>query len=268
MHTQKIWTRDFVLGFFAQFAFSSSFHILIPTLPIYLSRMGATDADIGVLIGISSVASLVFRPFIGKALLKIPEKNFMIIGGLLITLTSTAYLFASSFWSFFIVRIFQGIGLAFFYTASFTLIANISPEAHRGKSLGYFYLALNIALALAPPFGMFLINLFSFNLFFMVCTCISLCSLFLTIQLGKRQVDPLENSSFLHGPFLSIEALPPAIMAFFTYIIWGTLTTFFPLYALNHGVTNPGLFFAAYAIVVILGRALGGRYWISIAEKE
>jgi MFS family permease len=42
-------------------------------------------------------------------------------------------------------------------------------------------------------------------------------------------------------------------------MIWGALTTFFPLYAINHGVANPGLFFAAYAMVLIFGRALGGR---------
>ena len=34
---------------------------------------------------------------------------------------------------------------------------------------------------------------------------------------------------------------------------------FFPLYALSHGVANPGFFFTAYGIVLILGRALGGK---------
>jgi len=41
-------------------------------------------------------------------------------------------------------------------------------------------------------------------------------------------------------------------------MIWGALTAFFPLYAINHGVTNPGLFFTAYAIVLIFARILGG----------
>ena len=34
---------------------------------------------------------------------------------------------------------------------------------------------------------------------------------------------------------------------------------FFPLYAINHGVANPGLFFTAYAFVMISGRVFGGR---------
>ena len=73
--TPKILTRDFVLVFFAQFAFTSVFHILIPTLPIYLSRLGSTEAEIGVLIGIFFFSSLVLRPFVGRALLKIPRKK-------------------------------------------------------------------------------------------------------------------------------------------------------------------------------------------------
>jgi MFS family permease len=48
-------------------------------------------------------------------------------------------------------------------------------------------------------------------------------------------------------------------MAFMTNIVWGAVTTFFPLHALSHGVTNPGLFFAAFAIMLILSRGLGGK---------
>jgi MFS family permease len=42
-------------------------------------------------------------------------------------------------------------------------------------------------------------------------------------------------------------------------IIWGTLSTFFPLHALRHGVSNPGIFFIFLAITLILGRTLGGK---------
>jgi MFS family permease len=41
--------------------------------------------------------------------------------------------------------------------------------------------------------------------------------------------------------------------------MWGTLTAFFPLYALHHGVTNSGLFFTVVAIMFFLGRAFGGK---------
>ena len=256
---RNILTRDFILGFFAQFIFAIAFNALIPTLPIYLSRLESKDTEIGVLIGIFSVSSLILRPFVGRGLLKIPERNFMIAGALLFGLTYVAYLLAPPFWPFLIVRVFQGIGYAFFSTASFTLIANISPEAHRGQSVSYFFLGFNISLALGPPLGMFLINQFSFTIFFLVCSGLSLCALFITNKLGRRQVPPLEDSSVEDSFFFSRKALPPSIISFFFFFIWGALTTFFPLYAINHGVDNPGFFFTTIAVMLILGRTLGGK---------
>jgi MFS family permease len=271
MATKKILTQDFVLSFFAQFTFSSVFSILIPTIPIYLSRMGAKEAEIGVLVGSLSVSSLVLRPLVGRALLKIPERRFMIAGALFYAFSSIAYLFAPPFWPLLAVRVFQGVGLAFFSTASFTLIASITPDTHRGQIISYFYLSINFAFALAPYFGMLIINWlnfpFNFQALFLVCTGLSLCSLFITLKLKKMQSVPLADLSLQKQPFLSREALPPAIIAFLITITWGALTAFFPLYALSQGVDNPGIFFAAFAITLILVRGLGGRI-LDIYSRE
>jgi len=259
MAPSKIFTRDFVLSFFAQFAFSSVFFILIPTIPIYLSKLGSTEAGIGILVGAMSASSIVLRPLVGRTLLRAHEKDFMIAGALIYAFSSIAYLISKPFWPFLIVRIFQGIGLALFATASFALILRISPEARRGQSLSYFYLAINIAFALAPSFGMLLINHFDFSALFLACAGLSLCSLFITMKLEKRPVDPLDAPSLQGQPFLSREALPAAIMAFMGSMIWGAVTAFFPLYALDQGVANPGLFFAAMAITLIVARSFGGK---------
>lgn len=270
MVTQKILTRDFILGFSAQFALSAVFFILLPTLPIYLQKLAATDVEIGILVGILSISSLVLRPFVGRALLKIPERDFMIAGSILFIFSSIAYLFVKPFWPLLIVRVFQGIGWALFATASLTLVTRIIPEAHRGQSLSYFYLAFNVAFALAPAFGMFLINLFSFTILFLVSATLSLCSLLITLKLRRSQGVPLEKESSQAEDrrFLSREALPLAIMAFMGNIIWGAVTAFFPLYALNNGVSNPGFFFAVYAIVLILCRSLGGQIMDSCSREN
>ncbi len=256
---QKILTRDFILAFLAQFALACVFFILIPTLPIYLSRLGSIEMEIGVLIGIFSFSSLVVRPFVGRALLKIPEKSIMIVGALLYALTSIAYLVTPPFWPFLIVRVFQGIGYAFFQTASITLIANTSSEAHRGQSLSSFILAFNVGGALAPSVGIFLMDHFGFNLLFLVCSGLSLGSLFVTSKLGSRQTAPLGDSSTGEGFFLSRKAISPSIIGFFPLFVLGTLHAFFPLYAINHGMANPGFFFTATAIMLVLGRSFGGK---------
>jgi len=255
----KILTREFVLCFFAQFTFTCVFHTLLPTLPIYLSRLGSTEVEIGLLVGVFGVSSLVLRPVVGRDLVRIPERNFMLGGALLLVLSATSYLVAVPFWPVFIVRVFQGFAMACFYTAALTLIANISPQTHRGRSMGYYFLAFNIALALSPPLGMFLINSFDFTVLFLTCIALSLCSFLTTTQLSRREIDSPKGSSLKGRSMLSRKALPPAIISFFDHFIWGGLTAFFPLYALSQGVANPGFFFAVFSIVTILGRALGGK---------
>ena len=256
---EKIFSRDFIFAFLAQFAFSFSFFILISTLPIYLTKLGVKELEIGALVGAFSISSLLLRPFVGRGLVRIPEKKFMAAGAIIFLFSFIAYLLAPPFWPFLIVRIFHGIGIALFYTSGATLIANISPEAHRGRSLSYFFLAYNFAFAVAPSFGMFVMNLSGFTVLFLVCSGISLCSLFFTTRLGNREVSPPGDLSVEDRSVLSRKALPPSIIAFFTHVIWGALTAFFPLYAVQHGVSNPGIFFATFAIMLILGRTVGAR---------
>jgi MFS family permease len=257
--TQKIFNRDFTLAFSAQFAFTSVLYILVPTLPIYLSRLKSTEAEIGVLVGMFFFSSLVLKPFVGRALLRVHEKHFMIVGAILFTLTSIAYHFAPPFWPLLLVRIFQGMGYAFFLTASYTLVTHISPEAHRGQSLSYFYMAYNLSGALAPPLGMFVINRYGFTHLFLICLGLSLCSLVISTRLGKRPVVSMQGSEAENTSFLCRKVVPPSIINSMSFLLWGALAAFFPIYAINHGVTNPGLFFTTIAITLISGRAFAGK---------
>ena len=252
-------SRDFILVLIAQFVVFSVSSLLIPTLPIYLLKAGSIEVEIGVLMGILCLSSVVLRPFIGKGLLRIPEKRFMIAGAFLLVISSVGYLVAPPFWPFLVVRIIQGVGGAFFHTASVTLIANITPEAHRGQSLSYYFMAINIAFAAIPPLGMFIINHLGFTILFLVCTGLSLGTLFIAVKLKNRAVDLLEDQSMKDQPFLHRGSLPPAIMSLMASIIFGAIIAFFPLYAINHGVANPGFFFSAFAISMILCNALGGK---------
>jgi MFS family permease len=94
--------------------FNSLFRPFIIFLSLRFQSIFRGESEIDVLIGIFSVSSLVFRSFVGKTLLRIPERNFMIAGALLFAITSLAFLLVPPFWPFLIVRVFQGIGLAFF----------------------------------------------------------------------------------------------------------------------------------------------------------
>jgi len=210
----------------------------------------------------------VMRPFVGRALLNHSEKTFLAAGSAIAALSSFAYLVANPFFPLFFLRVFQGIGFALFSTSSFTLVANITPEANRGQGISYFYLAVNVAAASAPVVGILIINHLRFSTLFLFCAVLSLCSFLVISRLGKYPPTPVGASTSKSQPILSAEALPPSIMGFISNNIWGALIAFFPLFALSHGVANPGIFYTALAGTLIIGRACGGKILDSRSREK
>jgi MFS family permease len=263
----EILTGPFILTCLAQFTFSMAFYILLPTLPIYLSKLGSTETEIGLLIGAFAAGSLVFRPLVGKALSRHSEKRVMVAGTLLFALTSAAFLLVRPFWPFLGARLFQGVAFALFNTAAFTMAVNITPETRRGQSLSYSLVPPNVALALAPSLGMTIVNCFGFSPLFIACAGLSICTLFISRAVRRPQpflpFDPSPEDRAL----LNRKALPPSCVVLLHNSCWGAVTAFLPLYALGKGVSNPGVFFSALALTMVLGRAFGGRL-LDTYDKE
>jgi predicted MFS family arabinose efflux permease len=259
-NSPKIFTRDFILAFLAQLALTSVMQLLIPTLPIYLKGLGSSETEIGTLIGMLGLASVVSRPFVGRLVHLLGEKTFMLAGAGLQAVSSVSYLLIAPFWPFLFTRLIHGAGFGFFHSASTMYVVGISPASRRGSVLGYFSLTMNIAAAIAPPLGIVIINRFGFTHLFVICSVISLFMVLAsaTLRKGNAPVPPPEGEE--EKPFFfSRDSVPPSIISFFGLFVWASVTTFFPLYATSRGMTNPGLFFSAMAIMLILGRTCGGR---------
>ncbi len=64
-----LWTRDFILLSIANLAMFTGFYLLVPTVPKFASTaLGANKVQIGYLVGIISLASVIIRPFAGYLL--------------------------------------------------------------------------------------------------------------------------------------------------------------------------------------------------------
>ena len=260
-HTTKdLFTRDFVLGVIAVFFFSAAFQSLTPTLPIYLTRLGSNEREVGVLIGIFAVASLASRLFVGGALLKYREKSVMMVGALLSAITFLASIICRPFWPFLMIRFLQGVALACMDTAAIAAIIHVIPPAYRARALGYLMLAPSLALALAAPLGMFVINQYSFTLLFLSGAVLAFCALVLSWTVKGQAVVPSHKAGSVHpASFINLKIIAPASMTFVQLFVWGAVSAFFPLYAIQCGVTNPGHFFSAMAVMIFSGRMFGGK---------
>ena len=262
-------TRDFIFAFFGFFAFTVSHHALFPTLPIYLASLGSNVREIGVLVGILGVSSLFSRLIVGGALRKYSEKNIMMFGALLFALTFLAFIVFRSFWPLFAVRFFQGVAFACVDTAALAFVVRVTPLAYRGRAIGYLVLAPTLTFGIGPLFGMFLINQYSFTTFFLTCVGLSLCSFFLSWKLkGQETMRPDKDTPTHNTLFLNRRIIFPSVTSFLKSFVFGALVAFFPLYAIECGVTNPAYFFSANAVMIIAGRILGGRFLTPTTRKQ
>jgi MFS family permease len=256
---RDIISKNFVLTFLAHFFFAVGFHSLLPTLPLYLAELKFNDTEIGIIIGAFAISALLSRPVSGVALQRYTHKYVIALGCGIFSLTMIAFLFVTGFWMLFLIRVFQGASFAFVTTASFALIVDISPPARRGQGLAYFLLSANIAMVVAPSFGMFLINLFSFSTLFITLFIISVAAL-ITIWALKadgshESAEPIAKSNSL----ICRPAIPSSIVSLGQQFGWGAISAFFPLYAVQKGVVNPGLFFGAMAVSMLVCRAFGSN---------
>jgi len=265
---RNIFTRDFVLAFCAFLGFASAFHALTPTLPIFLAGLGSAKREIGILVGTIGISSLVFRFVVGKILVRYSEGRVLIWGITVFAFTFLALIVFHPFWPFFIVRFLQGLAFACMDTAIIAYIIRIMPVQHRTRVINYFMLAPPLASGLSTAGSVFIMNECGFNAVLLAGAGLCLCSFILMWKLGGREkiisspISPVKKRLFFEPKILA-----PALVSFLCVFVWGGITAFFPLYAVQCGVRNPGIFYSAMAIMLILSRLMAGRIFDTY-EKE
>lgn len=65
---EKIWTKDFILILFANFFIFLGFQMTLPTIPLFVEKLGGNDQLIGYVVGIFTFSALLLRPFAGNLL--------------------------------------------------------------------------------------------------------------------------------------------------------------------------------------------------------
>jgi MFS family permease len=257
---RSLLVRDYVLSFLAFFCFLAASHALTPTIPIYLARLATIEREIGILVGVFGAASLISRFVAGGLLRRYPEKLVMLWGAALFILCYLTLILFKPFWPFFITRAFHGLAFACFDTAAISYVIRIIPLEHRARAISYLLVASPLSSACVASASVFVLNEYSFVFLLLGCTGLSICAFLFSYKLkSERTAKLIETPAVGSGLFFEPKILAPAILSFMFSFSWGGLGAFFPLYAIQCGVRNPGHFFTAMAVVLVVARFTGGR---------
>lgn len=254
---KKLWTKNFVLVILINFIIFFGFQMLMPTLPVYVEKLGGSESAAGLVIGILAISAVFIRPFAGRAI-DIYGRKGIFLGGLGVFLISVlAYNWMPTVLLLMIIRLIHGLGWGASSTASGTIASDIIPHKRLAEGMGYFGLAGDIAMAVGPAFGLFLIGSRGFPALFFSSGIAILVAILFGLSVTYQRGRPVEQA--VRPAFFEKTAFRPSLVMFFVTMTFGAIVSFLALYATQLGINNVGLFFTLFAIALMLARPTLGR---------
>src|SRR6185369_7295782 len=131
--------------------------MIIPLLPFYATKMGASATIVGVLIAAFSIAQLASAPLWGRFSDRYGRRPALLVGLLISAVAYVIFGYASTIWLLLLSRIVQGVGGGTIGVVQ-AYVADASDPNDRAKSLGWLSAATSLGAVVGPAIGSVLIR--------------------------------------------------------------------------------------------------------------
>lgn len=256
----RVFTRDFSLAILANLFSFASMYVLLATLPLYVVAIGGTVSDAGVVLACFTLSAVVVRPVVGRLSDRRAKKAIMLAGAVILAASSLLYAPVHSVPLLMAVRVFHGVGWAAFGTAASALAADLAPLSRRGEAMGYFGVGMNVAMAIGPALGVFLVGWTGYGSLFLTAMVLGAAAALTTAGIAEPRRAPGQGA-LQRGwrSFILPSALFPSAVLFTNALTYASVVALLPLFADEAGLGNPGLFFTVFSVVVLVLRGPLGR---------
>jgi Arabinose efflux permease len=261
--------RSLLTLFTTGLLFWSSLASLLPTLPLYVQDVGGTKQQIGFVMGAFAIGLLLSRAQLGKMADSRGRKQVLLLGTLVAAIAPLGYLFAKSIPLLLLIRAFHGISIAAFTTAYSALVTDLSPPGKRGELIGYMSLVSPIGMAFGPAMGGFVQAWFGYTPLFAMSASFATMAVFSTLQVTEPHFAELAKTASLSQDktrkkfwqmLWNRRVRIPALVLLLVGLVFGTLSTFMPLFVQETKADfNAGLFYSTAAIASFGMRLVTGR---------
>lgn len=259
---QPLYTIQFGLLCLSSLLFSSSFNMIIPELPNYLSSLGGA-AHKGLIIALFTLTAGISRPFSGRLTDKWGRVPVMAIGSIVCVICGFLYPILSSVSGFFLLRLVHGFSTGFKPTATSAYIADIIPATRWGEALGMHGLCFSIGGAVGPAIGSYIALKYDLNTMFYSSSAFAFLSIIIVMNMKetlkeKNRFSP-KMLKISRRDIIEVRVIPAAIVTLLSYTAYGVILTLIPDWSEHLGIVNKGLFFTAYTVASIGIRFISGK---------
>jgi MFS family permease len=263
----SLFTRPFLFICLATGCFYLSFYFILPVMPLYVASLGGTSSQIGLIIGLFAAMAMLMRPPAGWLIDTRGTRPILLTGMAIFLLASLGYIATRTVRPILALRLFHGMGMGLFPTAATVVIAELAPRERRGEAMGWFGITNSIGLILGPVLGPAVAAGLGFPTLFLLAAAVAGLGLgcVVVVPAGERRAVPSRLPR--PGDLFSAAAVLPSLILLLLYIPYGMVLAFIPLVATTRGLENPGLFYAVFAVAMLLVRAKAGQMSDRLGRK-
>ncbi|KJE28360.1 lacY proton/sugar symporter family protein [Geobacillus kaustophilus] len=145
--------RYLPLLFLVMFFVMVGFGIIIPVLPFYAEKIGATPTQLGWLMAVYSFMQFLFAPMWGKLSDRYGRKPMLLVGIFGLALSFFLLAAATKLWMLFAARIIGGCLSAATMPTAMAYVADVTTGENRGKGMGMIGAAVGLGFIFGPGIG-------------------------------------------------------------------------------------------------------------------
>jgi MFS family permease len=252
--------KNLTILFISTFLFFTNEALFLPTLPLHLSQAGYSNIMIGSVLGAFGFGVLLARPLSGYITDNFGRKISLSFGAFFFFAAPLFYLVSTNFIYLIIIRLFHGLGIAFYTTAFPAYITDKSAVEQRGEIMGHMTTSMTLAFTFGPLIGITVFSTYGFKRLMFLCTLTGLLNLIVILLIQESHKTKKDHKKMPYSQVVFKRSILVSSFIQLIYgIIFGGVMTFLPLLLNTVSGVNIGIYFLVESIMIVVCRILAAN---------
>ncbi len=264
----RLWNKDYILLLICCLSAAVTNSFFISVFPVYVIDRGGDTATIGTMATGLVIASMITRVVFGNLQDKFGRRTIMLIGAILYTLNTAAYIFLKDITALYVLRFLNGITQGIYFGAAGTFVSDLVPEDKLVEGIGYFSLMGTATLFFVPTIGSLLYNSVGALSIFIIITITAAIGIFSGLMISphkskvrneRKEGRASESKQSLISTLLEPKVFIPSLFWLISSFAYASVTNFLTPYGKEIGITAISVWFTFESIMSMIAKASVGK---------